>query len=430
MKLIYKILKNNEKGGILIELLLSLTIVFTIIPFIISYQKQRYERTENISIINNLNKISNSLEQYIEDNKTSLNNNQKNIIRINLDELSNYGISSKKIEVYKDKIQIRIVKKTNNDKSINLQGFVVFNDKKITPIKTKEILNISDNKFGFIEGNKVYGAFDNWKNNINKLGMSNLQGIVNSTNNFIENSEKYIWRINSNNPDDSTMLSDLNLNYHNIPDSKFINSYNIDINNKLFTKEIKTNKLEFENSVSINKTLNINKATIYGSLSSDNANLQIYKKLKFETLANFANINTDKLWVMNLNLYGLNAPQNSIININKNLDTGNGNITTKYITVGFDNSITQKLNITKKIEDSSNSNYYWDIKESTISFNDLLLTDLNDMAQKLIKNKNNNTYSFKEFYNVSININSTVSDYINAINKIKKEVERKYNRLD
>ena len=217
--------------------------------------------------------------------------------------------------------------------------------------------------------------------------MSNLQGIVNSTNNFIENSEKYIWRINSNNPDDSTMLSDLNLNYHNISDSKFINSYNIDINNKLFTKEIKTNKLEFENSVSINKTLNINKATIYGSLSSDNANLQIYKKLNFETLANFANINTDKLWVMNLNLYGLNAPQNSIININKNLDTGNGNITTKYITVGFDNSITQKLNITKKIEDSSNSNYYWDIKESTISFNDLLLTDLNDMAQKLIKNK-------------------------------------------
>ena len=430
MKSIYKILKNNEKGGILIELLLSLTIVFTIIPFIISYQKQRYERTENISIINNLKKISNSLEQYIEDNKTSLNNNQKNIIRINLDELSNYGISSKKIEVYKDKIQIRIVKKTNNDKSINLQGFVVFNDKKITPIKTKEILNISDNKFGFIEGNKVYGAFDNWKNNINKLGMSNLQGIVNSTNNFIENSEKYIWRINSNNPDDSTMLSDLNLNYHNISDSKFINSYNIDINNKLFTKEIKTNKLEFENSVSINKTLNINKATIYGSLSSDNANLQIYKKLKFETLANFANINTDKLWVMNLNLYGLNAPQNSIININKNLDTSNGNITTKYITVGFDNSITQKLNITKKIEDSSNSNYYWDIKESTISFNDLLLTDLNDMAQKLIKNKNNNTYSFKEFYNVSININSTVSDYINAINKIKKEVERKYNRLD
>jgi len=426
MKIIYKSLLNDEKGGILIELLLSLTIVFTIIPFIISYQKQRYERAENISIINTLNEIRNNLEEYIQNNKNSLNSNQKNIIRVNIDELPNHNISSKK---YKDKIQIRIIKKINSNKSINLQGFIIFDDKKITPIKTKEILNISDDKFGFIEGNKVYGAFDNWKNNINKLGMSDLQGIVNSTNNFIENSEKYILRINSNNPADSTMLSDLNLNYHNITNSKFINSYSINVNNKLFTKEIKTDELEFENLTNINKNLNINKAIVYGSLSSDNSNLKISGKLKFETLANFKNINTDKIWVMNINLYGLNAQKNSVIDINKNLDIGNGNITSKYITVGFDGSTTQKLNITKRIEDSLNPKYYWDITQSSIVFNDLLLTDLNDMAQKLTK-YNNNTYSFKEFYNVSINSNSTVSDYINVIDKIKKEVEKKYNRLD
>lgn len=426
MKIIYKSLLNDEKGGILIELLLSLTIVFTIIPFIISYQKQRYERAENISIINTLNEIRNNLEEYIQNNKNSLNSNQKNIIRVNIDELPNHNISSKK---YKDKIQIRIIKKINSNKSINLQGFIIFDDKKITPIKTKEILNISDDKFGFIEGNKVYGAFDNWKNNINKLGMSDLQGIVNSTNNFIENSEKYILRINSDNPADSTMLSDLNLNYHNITNSKFINSYSINVNNKLFTKEIKTDELEFENLTNINKNLNINKAIVYGSLSSDNSNLKISGKLKFETLANFKNINTDKIWVMNINLYGLNAQKNSVIDINKNLDIGNGNITSKYITVGFDGSTTQKLNITKRIEDSLNPKYYWDITQSSIVFNDLLLTDLNDMAQKLTK-YNNNTYSFKEFYNVSINSNSTVSDYINVIDKIKKEVEKKYNRLD
>lgn len=426
MKIIYKSLLNDEKGGILIELLLSLTIVFTIIPFIISYQKQRYERAENISIINTLNEIRNNLEEYIQNNKNSLNFNQKNIIRVNIDELPNHNILSKK---YKDKIQIRIIKKINSNKSINLQGFIIFDDKKITPIKTKEILNISDDKFGFIEGNKVYGAFDNWKNNINKLGMSDLQGIVNSTNNFIENSEKYILRINSDNPADSTMLSDLNLNYHNITNSKFINSYSINVNNKLFTKEIKTDELEFENLTNINKNLNINKAIVYGSLSSDNSNLKISGKLKFETLANFKNINTDKIWVMNINLYGLNAQKNSVIDINKNLDIGNGNITSKYITVGFDGSTTQKLNITKRIEDSLNPKYYWDITQSSIVFNDLLLTDLNDMAQKLTK-YNNNTYSFKEFYNVSINSNSTVSDYINVIDKIKKEVEKKYNRLD
>lgn len=426
MKIIYKSLLNDEKGGILIELLLSLTIVFTIIPFVISYQKQRYERAENISIINTLNEIRNNLEEYIQNNKIFLNSNQKNIIRVNIDELPNHNISSKK---YKDKIQIRIIKKINSNKSINLQGFIIFDDKKITPIKTKEILNISDDKFGFIEGNKVYGAFDNWKNNINKLGMSDLQGIVNSTNNFIENSEKYILRINSDNPADSTMLSDLNLNYHNITNSKFINSYSINVNNKLFTKEIKTDELEFENLTNINKNLNINKAIVYGSLSSDNSNLKISGKLKFETLANFKNINTDKIWVMNINLYGLNAQKNSVIDINKNLDIGNGNITSKYITVGFDGSTTQKLNITKRIEDSLNPKYYWDITQSSIVFNDLLLTDLNDMAQKLTK-YNNNTYSFKEFYNVSINSNSTVSDYINVIDKIKKEVEKKYNRLD
>lgn len=426
MKIIYKSLLNDEKGGILIELLLSLTIVYTIIPFVISYQKQRYERAENISIINTLNEIRNNLEEYIQNNKIFLNSNQKNIIRVNIDELPNHNISSKK---YKDKIQIRIIKKINSNKSINLQGFIIFDDKKITPIKTKEILNISDDKFGFIEGNKVYGAFDNWKNNINKLGMSDLQGIVNSTNNFIENSEKYILRINSDNPADSTMLSDLNLNYHNITNSKFINSYSINVNNKLFTKEIKTDELEFENLTNINKNLNINKAIVYGSLSSDNSNLKISGKLKFETLANFKNINTDKIWVMNINLYGLNAQKNSVIDINKNLDIGNGNITSKYITVGFDGSTTQKLNITKRIEDSLNPKYYWDITQSSIVFNDLLLTDLNDMAQKLTK-YNNNTYSFKEFYNVSINSNSTVSDYINVIDKIKKEVEKKYNRLD
>ena len=420
---------TNEKGGILIELLLTLTIVFTIVPFLISYQKQRFERAENISIVKDLNLIRNSLEQYIQYNKTSLNSNIKNIIRINIKELLNYGISDKYLDKYQNKIQIRILKKINFDQSINLQGYIIYDDSKITPIKTKEIINNSDNKFGFIEGNKVYGAFDNWKNNLSKLDINTSRGIVNLTNNFIDNSEKYIWRIESENKNDSTMLSDINLNYHNIVNNKFVNSFNININNKLYSKEIITKKLEFQNPININQNLLLDKGVVYGSISSDNANLQINKKLNLSRFANFTNINVNDLWVINLNLYSFNASKNSIININKNMDIGNGNINTKYITVGFDGSITQRLNIIKKIEDSLNPNYYWDVQESNIVFNDILLTDLNYMADKINKS-DNKTFAFNEFYKISINKNATVSDYINLINRIKKEVENKYNQLD
>ena len=92
--------------------------------------------------------------------------------------------------------------------------------------------------------------------------------------------------------------------------------------------------------------------------------------------------------------------------------------------------MTPRLNVYQRLEDSSNSNYYWDVSDGVARFSDAIFIELNRMAILATKyNSDKSTHSGQIFGAVSANKNATVSEYMNAINEIQERIRAKYSRL-
>ena len=75
---------NPARGGMLVELLLSVALAALVIPFIFQYHQNAAIRTQNIAITQNMNAVQNVLERYIVENRTELLRTVgKNITRVN-----------------------------------------------------------------------------------------------------------------------------------------------------------------------------------------------------------------------------------------------------------------------------------------------------------------------------------------------------------
>ena len=63
---------NRQRGGMLVELMLSIALAAIIIPFVFRYQEQAVSRAKNIAVTKQMESVQNSLERYIVENKTEL----------------------------------------------------------------------------------------------------------------------------------------------------------------------------------------------------------------------------------------------------------------------------------------------------------------------------------------------------------------------
>ena len=119
------------------------------------------------------------------------------------------------------------------------------------------------------------------------------------------------------------------------------------------------------------------------------------------------------------------------LRVNQALDMTSGYITAMFVTVGFSGSITPRLTVSQKIEDSTNPAFYWDVASKVANLYDVSFAELTRMAPMIAKQeKNTSSTAWQIFSAVSANKNATLSDYMIAIEKIQKSVREKYRLLN
>ncbi len=418
----------------LVELLLSVALAALIIPFVFRYQQSAIERAQNIVIANNMTEIQVALERYIVANRDELLRTVgRNITRVELDDLIPFGVPQSVLEAGEDKYQLRILKSSDASGQASLQGVIVRASDDITPLRTREIVNLSGGSMGFVDGTHAYGTFGAWHTDAVDMGIDIDNGIIETTSVNRDNA-LYLWRVPSENPDDAKMMSPLNLGGHDISNATFINADYAEFNEGLTAQEIVSNKMIFDNRTTLDGTFSTSSATVSGMLSSDAKNMEISGRLSFADTAKMSSLTTENLWVSKLTLSGLSIDATddlAILKINQSLDMSAGRIEAMFVSVGFAGSMTPRLEVFDRIEDSVNPKYYWDVNSKSANFVDALFFELGNMATLATYYEGDaSTISGQIFGGVSANKNATVSDYMNAISEIQRRVSAKYRLLN
>ena len=425
---------NNSRGSMLVELLLSVALAALIIPFLFRYQHSSIERAQNIAITNQMTEIQVALERYIVANRDELLRTVgRNITRVELDELAEFGVPQSVLDAGDEKYQLRILKSSDASGQSTLQGVIVRASDDITPLRTREIVNLSGGSMGFVDGTHAYGTFGAWHTDALDMGVDIDNGIIETTSVNRDNA-LYLWRVPSENPDDAKMMSPLNLGGHDIKNAEFINCDYATFKEGLKGKEIVSDKIIFDNRTTIDAVFSTDAPTVSGMFSSDSKNIKKTGRLSLADTARMSSLTAENLWVSKLTLSGLSIEADhdlALLKINQSLDMTSGRIEAVFVSVGFAGSMTPRLVVYDRIEDSTNPQYYWDVKSKTARFSDASFVELNRMATLATYYEGDNSTSAGQIFGaVSANKNATVSDYMNAISEIQKRVSAKYRLLN
>lgn len=430
-----RFLSNLQSGGMLIELMMTVALAALIIPFIFRYQQNAVTRARNIAITKQMENVQSALERYIVANKDELMKPVgKNISRVKISELVDYGLKDTVAENYKNEYQLRVLKSADKNDKSTLQGIVILNRKDITPLRTREIVNFGGGKFGFVENGTTYGGFGAFHANASDFGLQDANGIVGTTS-VTRGNTQYLWRLPSENENDATMLSDLNLDGHNLNNVKFLEANKAQFEEKLSVGKIAVNNLTFANRVTIDAIYTTTSALINGALTSDSKILNIGHTLSLADMAKFSSFYTNDLYVNTLNLNGFSVQSDSdkekTLTVIGDMDLIMGRVEAEYVTVGYTGSVTPQLTVSEKIVDSSDSGFYWDIKNKKARFADAYFPELSRLATYIVAQESaSGTISTSVFGAVAANTNATVGDYFNAINNIQSKVREKYQKLN
>lgn len=418
----------------LIELLLSVALASVAIPFVFQYQHDAVVRAQNISVRNQMSDIQAALERYIIANREQLLKTVgRNITRVDLDALMPYGLPESALEMGPDVYQLRILKTNDSSAQATLQGVVVRVSDDMSPLRTREIVNMSGGTMGFVDGTHAYGTFGTWHADLVDMGLDMDNGLIETTR-VNRDSALYLWRVPSTNPDDAKMMAAFNLSGHDISDASFANALHMEFNEFLTVPEIASDNLIFKNRTSLDGEFSAASATVSGALSSDSKDMEISGRLIVSDIAKLSSLTAYDLWVSNMTLGGLSvdAPDDlSVLKINQALDMTSGRIEAMFVTVGFTGSMTPRLVVYDKIADSTDSQYYWDVNSKTANFADASFIELNRMATLASYYETDAATSSGQIFGaVSANKNATVSDYMNAINEIQTRVRAKFRQLN
>ena len=427
--------RNSQSGGMLMELMMSIALAAIIIPFVFRYQQTSVERARNISVAKQMEIVQKSLERYIIQNKNILMNpTGKNITRVRIEDLVNYGLPEYIVQNYSKDYQLRVLKSADNNNKSVLQGMVILSNGDISPLRTREIVNLGGGQLGFVEGNTTYGGFGAYRINASDFGMNNTKGLIGTTETTRGNTE-YLWRLPSENEKDSTMLSPLNLDVHDINNVRFFDASRAQFEERLNVGKIAVGSLSFSNLTTISSVFSANTAVVNGAFTSDSKNLNVSGTLYLADSGKFSSFYTNDLYVNTLTLNGFSVESTSgkpsSLKIIGDMDLMFGRINATYVSVGYTGSVTPQLSITDKIQDPKDSSFYWDVRGRKARFADLNSPELNRMASQIIKIESKpGTSATSLFGTVSANSNATVGDYINAINNMQSQIRAKYEMLN
>ena len=425
--------KFSTRGTVLIEFLLTIALAGTLVPFIYSYHNRAITRAENVKITRQMERIQSVLERYIVENKERMMTTVgRNIIKIDLADLVDYGLDPDFAAGASEKYQVRILKSVDTGDQASLQGIIVLHDSDITSLRTRQIVSMGDDKLGFVDGNRAYGGFGTWRASIAELGIDGTSGIVRTTG-INRDSALYLWRVPSANISDATMMSALNLGGRDIKDASFVNTGGLKLDEIFDAKKIVTNDLIFQNRTTIDSEYKTTTAIVSGTLSGDSKNVSVNGTFFLNDLGKFSGFTADNLWVNTLSLSGLSVKSGgaAVLRTGGLLDMTEGRITAMFVTVGFTGSITSRLGVKDKIVDSINSDYYWNVQSRVANLADISSPTLSDMATRALRRESvSGSISTQVFGAVATNKNATMADFMNAINEIQSKVRAKYHMLN
>lgn len=435
MKIITGIFNNkkSQHGSMLVELLLSVALAVVVIPFVFRYQQNAIVRAENIAITNQMTEIQVALERYIVANRADLLNTVgKSITRVKMSDLVEFGVPTDIVENDANKYQLRILKSSDSTGQATLQGVVVRSTDDITPLRTREIVSLGGGNMGFIDGTHAYGTYGAWHTDTVDMGLNLTDGIIGTTTISRDNS-LYLWRVPSENAADATMMSALNLGGHDIVGAKYFDSKFADFGEMLVAPKIVSQNIIFQNRTTLDKIFNTKNATVSGILSADARNMEITGDLTLADVGKFSSLTSKNMWVANMTLGGISIDAEddlATLKINQSLDMTSGYISAIFVTVGFTGSITPRLVVGSRIEDSINSSYFWDVPSKTAHFADVSFAELNRLATLASYYESDpSTVATQIFGAVSANKNATAADFMNAITEIQTRVRAKYRLL-
>ncbi|MBD5388944.1 hypothetical protein HDR63_01665 [bacterium] len=428
--------QNAQRGAMLVELLLSMALAMLIIPFVFQYQGRMAQRARDVALTQQIDTVRVALERYITANRTRLLAPVgRNITRVQLSDLADFGLASDLIENAGDTIQLRVLKSGDTGGQATLQGVVVYADADISPLRTRQIVNLGGDQMGFVENNRAYGAYGTWRADALDLGVRGMDAIVDTTD-ILRGDKKYLWRVPSDNAADATMMAALNLAGHDVKNTAFFDADNAEFTEILGADAMAVGNLTFQNRTTVDKQFYATSAVVSGAMSADGRSMEVSGTLTLNDTGKFSSFTVGDLWVTNLTLSGLSIRSDvdaAVLKINQNLDMTAGRIDAIFASVGFTGSITPRLQVKNRIEDSIDPTFYWSVSGSAADARlmDLSLNQLNDMAIKIAASRDGTgTTAARLFGPVARNRNATAADFMNVIHEISARVRAKYRLLN
>ena len=107
---------NNQHGGMLVELMMTIALAAIIIPFVFRYQQTAVNRAKNVAITRQMENVQTALERYIIENKTELMKpTGRNISRVKISKLIDYGLPEYIAQTYENNYQLRVLKSVDKN---------------------------------------------------------------------------------------------------------------------------------------------------------------------------------------------------------------------------------------------------------------------------------------------------------------------------
>jgi len=457
-------MKNVEKksflksqcGGMLVELMLSITIAAIILPFIVRYQQNAISRAKNIAVAKQIEMVQNALERYINGEKSQfLQHIGNHNFSVKISDLIDYGLPQHIVKDYGQDYQLSVLKSGSGD-NVVLQGVVVFDNKDISAFRTREIANLGNGRYGFVDGKDVYGGFNVFQTSTASLGLENdiTTGIVGTTDpTATSRNSMYLWRAFTDSDSDSTMRSNLNLNGQDVTNIDtlsvtgsfaFFGTLNIGDITNLSTLEFKNTSLLTGVSYTTKDLKLINSGNIYGDYKHT---IYVNGDLDIITTGTFGKIETGGLSTLsNLELNGFQIIDNEKIKIGVVVGTTSvSNVDADFVSIEGTQvepnaplnkqpvgTVTTDLKVNNSIISAQDSDFKLLLYEKTGNLKDIVLKDLKTLVAKYCVASSgyyiSGTAAATEFCDkVKGSRDVPVSEYIMYLNNLANKVSAQYN---
>jgi hypothetical protein len=418
------------------ELLLSLALIALLLPFVVRWEKARINRAENLMITRNMDVVRAGLERYMEERrKEFLTSVTRNIFRVRIADLADYGVPAELIEKHGDAFQLRVLKSADIADSSVLQGIIIMSAGDLTPLRTRELVMLSGESAGFIDGASVYGAYGTYATSVGAIGAGGYSNSVAASTRSMRSGDDYIWRVPSDDSRDATLLSNLNMGGHAIKNIRYLDSRSAQFEETLNAREIAAGKIVYDSRAELSGNINVTgETTVNGILSSDARNMQINGEIILDNSARFNNVVANELWADTMRLEGLSVSASdkkpAVIKINQTIDMTGGYISALFVTVGFTGSLAPRLIVKGLIQDGASDAYFWDASEGVAVLSDLSFPLLPAMMRAAVASEGAGTESHRVMAPVAANSNATVADFMRGLSEIKDRVTLKYQSLN